>query len=42
MKNHVGIIHFCPTKFVKWLNKKNKPRYTSCSIRTTRKMAESK
>jgi hypothetical protein len=39
-KKHKGIIHLCPAKCIKWLNKKNKPRYSSCSIRPTGKMAE--
>jgi hypothetical protein len=36
-KRHIEIIHLCPTKYRKWLNKKKKPRYISCSIRPTRK-----
>jgi hypothetical protein len=39
-KKHIGIIYLCPAKYRKWLNKKNKPMYISCSIRPTRKMAE--
>jgi hypothetical protein len=39
-KKHIEIIHLCPVKYRKWLNKKNKPRYISCSIKPTRKMAE--
>jgi hypothetical protein len=39
-KKHIEIIHLCPAKYRKWLNKKNKPRYISCSIRPTRKIGE--
>jgi hypothetical protein len=39
-KKHIKIIHLCPAKYRKWLNKKNKPRYSSFSVRPTRKMAE--
>jgi hypothetical protein len=30
-KRHIGIIHLCPAKYRKWLNKKNKPSYSSYS-----------
>jgi hypothetical protein len=29
-------IRLCPAKFKEWLNKKNKPRYISYSIRPTK------
>jgi hypothetical protein len=39
-KKHIGIFHLYLSKYRKWLNKKNKPRYISCSIRPTRKIVE--
>jgi hypothetical protein len=34
-KEHIRIIHLCPAKYRKWRNKKNKPRYSSYSNKTT-------
>jgi hypothetical protein len=36
-KNTHRSVHLCPANYEKWLNKKNKPRYISYSIRPIRK-----
>jgi hypothetical protein len=39
-KKHLGIIHLCPAKSRKWLNKRINIGIVHTEIRPTRKMAE--